>query len=86
MMYTCKLSSPIVGTGTRNDPIRPLFRDEYPQCAFGVVGGGSTDGYYILNVGVPNEETRQAIVEDERFPSWDWAVIPEDPLSVQQVI
>lgn len=24
-----------------------------------------------------NDETRTAIVNDERFPSWDWAEIPQ---------
>lgn len=36
-------------------------------------GAGQT---YILDVQVPDEATRTEIVNDERFPSWDWAEIP----------
>lgn len=85
MLYTCTLSSPMVGTGSRHDPYRPLFRDEFPNCDIPqILSGGPGQGSYVLDVRVPDEPTRLAIVEDERFPSWDWAEIPQEPLGAQQ--
>lgn len=76
MTYQCMLSSTMIGTGSRQDPYRPLFRDEYRNCSYSVISGGPGQGNYVLTVGVPDEETRQAIIDDERFPSWDWAEVP----------
>ena len=80
-MYTCTLSSPAIGSGSRHDAFRPLFRDAYPNCDISqILSGGPGEASYVLRARVPDEPTRQAIVDDERFPSWDWAEIPQEPL------
>lgn len=77
-MYECKLVSTWVGTGTRFDRYRPLFKDEYPNCNYDMLSGNPADGTCTLHVTlIPDQTTADAIAGDERFPSWDWAEIPQ---------
>lgn len=78
--WTCKLTSSWVGTGSRFDRYRPLFQDEYVAqhgCAYNMLSGDPPAAATLDVTLIPDDATADLIAADERFPSWDWAEIPQ---------
>lgn len=74
-MRTATVRSPWVGTGSRGNPFRPRFQDDYPACSWNMISGNPGDPTCDLAATIPDNETADTLQADTTYTTWNWVVI-----------